>query len=106
MIGKKPQRTFCSYRGIQLPERTSRRIARIGENLFAGLFLTPVHFREISVCHVDLAPGLKYLRQVFAAQGFRYVGNGADVGGGVFAVRTVAAGRAQYQPAMLVTNTR
>src|SRR2546423_780691 len=54
-VWKSPKRPRRCDRGVELPQRPGRRIARIGKYLFAGLLLALVERGKIGMAHVELA---------------------------------------------------
>ena len=102
--------------GVLLPQRSRRRIARIGELAdlgrveFLALFLRRgariihqprVERLEIGAPHIDLAADLEHLGRI-AGQLLRNVGDMRDIGGDVLAHLPVAARRRAHQLALLV----
>src|SRR5439155_29720 len=102
-IGKKAERARGGDPGVLLPQRASRRIARIGEDGIAGGLLPLVEREKCLLGHVDFAAHLANLRHVPAFELFRYVLQRADIGGDIFAHGPVAERRGGDEFASLIT---
>src|SRR6185312_14290435 len=101
-VGKEPQRPGSGDRRIQLPQRTRRRVAWIGEHGPAGPRLLLVEGEKGRPGHVDLAAHLADLRNAFALELTRNVGQNAHVGRHVLPHRAITPRSPGYQPASLV----
>ena len=97
-VGEQPQRPLRGYRGVQLPQASGSRVARIGEDLLVRLLLPGIEREEVAARHVDFAPDLQQRRRG-GRQFFRDLIDGAEVCGNVLADRSVAAGRAEDERA-------
>src|SRR6185312_15709060 len=101
-IGEEAERTRRGDAGILLAQRARRRIARIGEDGAAFGLLPLVQRKEGRLGHVDLAAHLADPGYVAALQFLRNVLERPDVGGDVFTLGAVAAGRGGHEFAALV----
>ena len=101
-VGEEFQRPRRGDRRILLPQRAGGEVARVGGHLDAGLLGALVEADEILAEDVDLAADLADGGDVLALQLVRDVGDGAHVGGDVFAGGAVAARRAAHQFAFFV----
>ncbi len=102
-VGEKAEGTRGGNGRIFLAQGTRGRIARIGEDGIAGGLLPLVKRQERLLGHVDFAAHLANVRDVAAFQFFRHVLQRTDIGGDVFAHRTVAARRGGNEFAGFVT---
>ena len=102
-VGEEAQRPARRDRGIELAQRSGRRVARIGEHLLAGGLLRRVETAEVVVAEVDLAAHLDQVRHALALQVMRDLLDRHDVGGDVLAFRAVAAGCGDRETAGLVS---
>ena len=91
-IGKEAEWPGGGDRRIQLAQRAGGGVARVGEDLAAGLSLPLVERGEVGAGHVDLAAHLADRRS--AGDPVRDIRQRAQVGGHVLAGVTVAAGGA------------
>ena len=101
-IGEEFQRPRRGDRNVLLAQRARRRIARIGEHRVIGFRLLLVQLEKILLEHVDFAAHFAGRRNMAALQRVRNILDGADVGGDVFAGKTVAARRGADQFAVFV----
>ncbi len=101
-IGEKPERPRGGDDRILLTQRTSRRIAGIGERSFSGIDLLLVEREKGLLGHVDFAADLADVGHIAALQLLRDVFERADIGGDVLAFRTVATGGGGDEFAALV----
>ena len=102
-IGEEAERPRRGDAGVLLAQRARRRIARVGEDGAAFGLLPLVERKESLLGHVDLAADLADRRHVASLELLRHVLEGADIGGDVFALGAVAAGRRGHEFAALVT---
>ena len=102
-IGEEAERARGGNRRILLAQRTGGRIARIGEDRLARLFLPLVKLQKGGLGHIDLATHLADRRNVAAFQFVRHVVQRADIGGDILAFRAVSAGRGGDKFTVLVT---
>ena len=101
-IGEEAERPRRGDRGVLLPQRAGRGVARIGEHLPAGFGLALVEREEGVLGHVDFAAHLAHRRHAPALEPVRNVLQRFHVGGDVLALAAVAARRAGDQLAVLV----
>ncbi len=87
---------------ILLAQAPGRRVARVGEETFAGIALTPVELLERGQRHEHLAPHLEPRRYRATVQSRGNRRDRGDVGGHVFAGLAVAPGRGTNQAPLLV----
>ena len=102
-IGEEAQRTLGGNARIQLAQAAGSGIAGVGEFLLAGIALTLVQTGEIALVHQHFPAHVDHLRHLFAMQAQGNGAHGADVGGDVFAGRTVAPRGRLDQHAVFVT---
>ena len=102
-VGKECQRPRRRDAGVELAQRTRRRVAWIGEFLFSMRALPAVELLEIGFQHQHFAPHLEPRGWMRPAQPERNRADGAQVGGDVLAGVAVAARRAGRQDAVLVS---
>ena len=88
--------------GIELAHRPGSGVARIGEDLGACRGLRPVEGGEIVVVHVDLAAHLEDFGEIGCRHLLRHIGDGAHIGGDVFALLAVAARRGLDEATLFV----
>src|ERR1700730_16094693 len=100
--GKKMKRPRSRNGSIELAQRARRRVARVGKYLLSLFTLAFIERSEIGVAHVHFAADLTNLRNIHAAKPDGHIPDGSDVGGHVFAFKTVAAGSAAREPPALV----
>ena len=88
-----------------MPQRSSRRIARIGEYLAAGRFLCGIQRQKILPVHIKLAAHFQNIRQYGRPAGGQGSRNGTDtanIGGDILALGAVAAGGGLCQAARFI----
>ena len=102
-IGEKAERPRRRDAHVFLPQRSRRRVARIGEDRFTRFRLALVEREESRLGHVDLAAHLADVGYVLAAQTLRDVLQRSHIGGDVFAFGAVAARRGNGKLAFLVS---
>ena len=100
-VGEEVQRTRRGDARVLLPQRTGRRVARVGEHLLLGRGLALVEREEVGPGHVDFAADLAR-RGNFALQLVRDLLDGPHIGGDVLAFEAVAARRGDGQLTVLV----
>ncbi|MNO79336.1 hypothetical protein D3C76_705020 [compost metagenome] len=96
------QRAIGGDLRVQLAQTARRRVARVGEGLAADFQLRGVEPLETGLGHEHFAAHFQGRRPAAAVQLERDVAYGAHVDADVFARRTVAAGGAAHQDAILV----
>ena len=96
------QGALRGHRGILLPQRSRRSIARGREQLAARRLLRRVQCSKVLFRHVDFAAHLEQVGR-FSAQHLRHVGNVRDIRGDIFPHLPIAAGRRAHQPPLLIT---
>ena len=101
-VGEEPQRAGCRDAWIELAQRSGGRVARVGEELFAGALLCRVEGGKLGMAHVDLATDADQFGHPVAAKLPWHVGDGHHIGGDVLAFRAVAPRGRRDQHAVLV----
>ena len=102
-VGEKGQGTGSGDPRIELPQRSGRAVARIGQGLFAAFARPRVVAFELLARHVDLAAHFEHGGQRIAAKPQRDRPDGAEIRRDVFAGGAVAPGSAAYEQPVLVT---
>ena len=100
-IGEEAQQPLRRHAGVDLAQRTRRRIARIGVDHLSRLRLPFVQLGEIGAVHVDFAARFQDGGR-FALQFVRNFGNRAHIGRHILALEPVAARRGLHEFAALV----
>src|SRR5690606_12005890 len=96
------QRAGGGHARVLLPQRTGRRVARVGEGLVAGGHQAGVELLELLHREEDLAPDLHQVGHLLAGEPVGDLRDGADVGRDVLTGAAVAAGRRAGEAAPLV----
>ncbi len=102
-IGVERQRSRCGDMRVELPQRSRRTIARIGEWPAVLTQHARVVRIEAGLGHEHFAPDFQHPRPATAAQLQQNGFHGAQVGADILAGGTVAAGRALHEYAVFVT---
>ncbi len=90
-IAKEVQGPLFRDGWIQLAQGPGRGIAGIGEGLIARRFLSFVQGQKLILAHIDFTAHFQDVRPVTARQGFGHIGQGAHIGGNIFAFCAIAA---------------
>ena len=100
-ICKELERTRAGDLRIQLPQRPSSGVARVGKGLSAGFCLAVVQSLKIRMRHVDLAADLQHLRRPFDV--LWHIRDSAGICGDVFTRFTIATRGRLNQFAVLIS---
>ena len=96
-VAEKPERALRCDRGIELPQRTRRRIARIGEHRLTGGDAFLVHLRESTEREVRLAANFDQRRWCLGLQAQRHVVHRAQIRCDVLTDRAAATCGASHE---------